>query len=98
MDWAVSPAREPAKNRIPVDDELFVKKIDHELWNSFWHVSKTTYSGLSVFKKCFHCSCAVNWMAAYGTIRAMVAEFPRHKLSKPETKITKRELRHMFES
>jgi hypothetical protein len=40
MDWAVTPAREPAKKRIPVDDELFMKKNNRESWNSFWHLSK----------------------------------------------------------
>jgi hypothetical protein len=36
-------------------------------------------------------------MAASGTIRAIVAEFPRHKLSKPEKiKIVKQKLRNVF--
>lgn len=30
-----------------------------------------------------HCSCAVNCMAAYGMIRAIVAEFPRYSATKP---------------
>lgn len=43
-----------------------------------------TYSGcVSILKNFFHCSCAVNWMAAYGIMRAIVAEFPLHSARKP---------------
>lgn len=40
MDWAVTPAREPAKNRIPVDEELFVNCNDFKTWkhNSFTEI------------------------------------------------------------
>lgn len=38
---------------------------------------------LSTDKTFFHCSCDVNWIDAYGIIRAIVAEFPLQRAKKP---------------
>lgn len=38
---------------------------------------------VSGLRRFFNCSKAANWIAAYGTIRAMVALFPRHNASTP---------------
>ena len=49
------------------------------------HVGLNTDLCPGVPSRCFHCSCAAYCMAAYGMIRAIVAELPLHKLDRPSS-------------
>ena len=59
------------------------KKFPDSLQLSAFHYTETYCLVGSVFSSCLYCSWAVYWMAAYGTMRTIVAEFPRHSCGKP---------------
>lgn len=52
------------------------------MWRMFYSCETHLWS-LSTARTFFHCSCDVNWTAAYGIIRAIVAELPLHSPKKP---------------
>lgn len=89
--WDVMPAKDPAKKRRPFVLERY--KLMMELFYSRHQIVEKKCNSsqflvvylwsLSTARNFFHCSCDVNWTAAYGMIRAIVAEFPLHRPHRP---------------